>query len=349
MMFFVERDIAVDLGTDTTILYVSGKGIRLREPTVVTVDRQDGHLVMVGEDARKTLGRTPANIVAVHPIAAGVISDYDMTAAMLRELIRRVTSFSLFKPRVLVCVPGSISGVEERAIMDAVIEAGGRKVYLIQSSVATSVGAGLDVNRPDGHLIIDIGGGTTECAVVSLNGVVESESIKTAGAAFDEAIVKYVRRKHNLLIGSRTAEELKKSIGCVKERPEVGYEEVKGRCLMTGLPRNVTINSDEMVEALAEPTEIILEAIHMVLERTPPELVGDISENGVVLSGGGSLLYGMDKLVSERTGIPAHVVDDALSCTAYGAGRMLSRLDAMRDGMMNFARRRQLDTGTGKK
>ena len=345
----VERDIAIDLGTDTTLLYVSGKGIRLREPTIVAVDRQDGHLIKVGEDARKMLGHTPANIVAVHPIMAGVISDYDMTAAMLKELIRRVTSFSLFKPRVLVCVPGSISGVEERAIMDAVIEAGGRKVYLVQSSVATAVGAGLDVNRPDGHMIIDIGGGTTECAVVSLNGVVESESIKTAGASFDEAIVKYVRRKHNLLIGSRTAEELKKSIGCVKERPEVGYEEVKGRCLMTGLPRNVTINSDEMVEALAEPAEIILETIHMVLERTPPELVGDISENGVVLSGGGSLLYGMDKLVSARTGIPAHVVDDALSCTAYGAGRMLSRLDSMRDGMMNFARRRQLDSGTGSK
>ena len=347
MMFFVERDIAVDLGTDTTILYVSGKGIRLREPTIVAVDRQDGRLINVGEDARKMLGRTPANIAAVHPISAGVISDYDMTAAMLRELIRRVTSFSLFKPRVLVCVPGGISGVEERAIMDAVIEGGGRKVYLVQSAVATAVGAGLDVNRPDGHMIIDIGGGTTEAAVVSLNGVVVSESIKVAGAAFDEAIVKYIRRKHNLLIGSRTAEDLKKSIGCIKERPEVGYEEVKGRCLMTGLPRNVTINSDEMVEALAEPTEIILETVHMVLERTPPELVGDISENGVVLSGGGSLLYGMDKLVSERTGIPAHVVDDALSCTAYGAGRMLSRLDSMRDGMMNFARRRQLDNGPG--
>jgi len=345
MMFFVERDIAVDLGTDTTLLYVSGKGIRLREPTIVAVDRQDGRLIKVGEDARKMLGRTPANIVAVHPISAGVISDYDMTAAMLRELIRRVTSFSLFKPRVLVCVPGGISGVEERAIMDAVIEGGGRKVYLVQSAVATAVGAGLDVNRPDGHMIIDIGGGTTEAAVVSLNGVVVSESIKVAGAAFDEAIIKYIRRKHNLLIGSRTAEDLKKSIGCVKERPEVGYEEVKGRCLMTGLPRSVTINSDEMVEALSEPVETILETVHMVLERTPPELVADISENGVVLSGGGSLLYGLDKLVTERTGIAAHVVDDALSCTAYGAGRMLSRLDSMRDGMMNFARRRQLDTG----
>ena len=343
MIFFVERDIAIDLGTDTTLVYVSGKGIRLREPTIVAVDKQDGHMLKIGEDARKMLGRTPANIVAVHPITAGVISDYDMTTVMLRELIRRITSFSLFKPRVLVCVPGSISGVEERAILDAVIEAGGRKVYLVESAVATAVGAGLDVGRPDGHMIVDIGGGTTEAAVVSLSGVVESESIKIAGSSFDEAIIKYIRRKHNLLIGARTAEELKKSIGCVRPRPEVGYEEVKGRCLMTGLPRSITVNSDEMAEAMEEPLETILETIHMVLERTPPELVGDISENGIVMSGGGSLLYGIDRLVSERTGIEAHVVDDALSCTAYGAGRMLSRLDDMKDGMINFARRKQLD------
>ena len=328
----IEKDIAIDLGTDTTILYVAGIGIRLREPTVVTIDRTTGRVLKVGEDARKMLGRTPGNLVSVHPIAAGVISDYDMTCEMLREFIRRVTSFSLFRSRVLVCVPGSITGVEERAIVNAVIEAGGRKVYLVPSAVATAVGAGLDVNRADGHMIIDIGGGTTEAAVVSLNGV-----------AFDEAIVKYVRRKHNLLIGIRTAEELKKSIGCVKERPEVSYEEVKGRCLMTGLPRTITLNSDEMVEALAEPTETILETVHMVLERTPPELVADISENGIVMSGGGSLLYGIDRLVTERTGIEAHVADDALSCTAYGAGRMLSRLDSMTDGMQNFARQRQLD------
>ena len=344
MIFFVERDIAIDLGTDTTLLFVSGKGIRLREPTIVAVDKHDGHLLKVGEEARKMLGRMPANIVAVHPIESGVISDYDMTSLMLRELFRRITSFSLFKPRVLVCVPGSISGVEERAILDAVVEAGGRKVYLVESAVATAVGAGLDVSRPNGHMIIDIGGGTTEAAVISLNGVVRCESIKTAGAAFDEAIIKYIRRKHNLLIGSRTAEELKKSIGCVKERPEVSYEEVKGRCLMTGLPRSITINSDEMVEALAEPVEIILETVRMVLESTPPELVADISENGIVMSGGGSLLYGLDKLVTEQTGIPAHVADDALSCTAYGAGRMLSRLDNMQDGMVNFARKKRLDT-----
>ena len=316
----IEKDIAIDLGTDTTILYVAGIGIRLREPTVVTIDRTTGRVLKVGEDARKMLGRTPGNLVSVHPIAAGVISDYDMTCEMLREFIRRVTSFSLFRSRVLVCVPGSITGVEERAIVNAVIEAGGRKVYLVPSAVATAVGAGLDVNRADGHMIIDIGGGTTEAAVVSLNGVVESESIKTAGAA-----------------------ELKKSIGCVKERPEVSYEEVKGRCLMTGLPRTITLNSDEMVEALAEPTETILETVHMVLERTPPELVADISEIGIVMSGGGSLLYGIDRLVTERTGIEAHVADDALSCTAYGAGRMLSRLDSMTDGMQNFARQRQLD------
>ena len=339
----VERDIAIDLGTSTTLLYVAGKGIQLREPTVVTLRRDTGHVEQVGEAARRKMGRTPANLVVVNPIEAGVISDYDMTAAFLRELIRRVSNFSLFKPRVLVCVPGNITGVEEWAILDAVIEGGGRKVYLVESAVATAVGAGLDVNRPNGHMVVDIGSGTTECAAVSCNGVVESESIKTAGAAFDDAIVKYVRRKHNLLIGAQTAEALKKSIGGVKERPEVAYEDVKGRCLMTALPRNVTINSDEIVEALSDTAETILEAIHAVLERTKPELVADISENGIVLSGGGSLLYGMDQLITERTGITAHVVDDALSCTAYGAGRMLSRLDSMQDGMQNFARNKKLD------
>ena len=253
MIVFVERDIAIDMGTDTTLLYVDGKGIRLREPTVVAMDRQEGRMLRVGEEARKMLGRTPANIAAVHPITHGVISDYDMATLMLRELVKRITSFSLFKPRVLMCVPGSITGVEERAVIDACVEAGCRKVYLVESAIATAVGAGLDVNRPDGQMVLDIGSGTTEAAVVSLGGVVESESIKTAGESFDEAIIRYIRRKHNLLIGQRTAESLKKSIGCVKQRSEVGYEEVKGRCLMTGLPRSVTVSSDEMVEALEEP------------------------------------------------------------------------------------------------
>ncbi len=341
-MVFFERDIAIDLGTAMTLFYIRGKGIALREPTVVAVDKQNGRLLKVGEDAQKMLGRTPANIVAVHPIANGVISDYDMTSAMLKELISKITSFSFFKPRVIVCVPSSITGVEERAIIDASIEAGARKVYLLEKSVAVAMGAGLDISKPDGHMVVDIGAGTTEIAVVSLGGVVECESIKYAGDEFDEAIIKYIRRKHNLLIGSRTAEELKLSIGCVYPRDEISYEEVKGRCLMTGLPRSVNISSNDMIEALEEPSARILETLHIVLERTPPELIADISENGIVMSGGGSLIWGMDKLVQSRTGINTTVVDDAVSCAAYGAGKMLQKLSDMQDGMINLARRRQM-------
>ena len=341
-MLFVERDIAIDLGTTSTLLYVRGKGVSMREPTVVAVDKITGKLLKVGEDAEKMLGRTPANIVAIHPIASGVISDYDMTTRMLQELISRVTSFSFFKPRVIVCVPSSITGVEERAIIDATIEAGARKVYLLETAVATSTGAGIDISKPDGHMIIDIGGGTTEVAVISLGGVVECESIKTAGDEFDEAIVKYIRRKHNVMIGTRTAEELKRSIGCAYPRSEVTSQEVKGRCLLTGLPKAVTVSSNDMIEALEEPLEKLLETIHMVLERTPPELVADISVNGIVMSGGCSLIWGLDKLITSRTGIEAVVVDDPLACAAYGAGKMLMHLDTLQDGMMNFYRKRQL-------
>ncbi len=341
-MLFFERDIAIDLGTMTTLMYVRGRGIRLRESSLVAMDSSNGRLLRIGEEAKKMLGRTPANIVPISPIVNGVISDYDMTARMLKEFIGRITSFSLFKPRVLICVPGSITGVEERALIDAAIEAGARKVYLKEASLATAVGAGIDITKADGHLVVDIGSGTTEVAVVSLGGVVEQESIKTAGAAFDEAIVRFIRKKHNLLIGLRTAEELKLSIGCVYPRPEVTYEEVKGRCLVTGLPRSVTISSADMVEALEEPMAQLMEAIHLVLERTPPELVGDVSENGIVLSGGGSQIWGLDKLVTEQTGIDAVLVDDALSCTAYGAGRMLQNLNDMQEGMINLARRRQM-------
>ena len=341
-MLFFERDIAIDLGTTNTLVYVRGKGVAMREPTIVAVDKTTGKLLKIGEEAQKMLGRTPANIVAIHPIANGVISDYDMTTRMLQELLSRVTSFSFFKPRVIVCVPSSITGVEERAIIDATIEAGARKVYLLETAVATSTGAGIDISKPEGHLVIDIGGGTTEVAVVSLGGVVEVESIKTAGDEFDEAIVRYIRRKHNVLIGARTAEELKRAIGCVYTRREVETREVKGRCLLTGLPKAVTVNSNDMIEALAEPVEKVLETIHMVLERTPPELVADISVNGIVMSGGGSLIYGIDRLIERSTNIRTVVVDDAISCAAYGAGKMLLHLEDMQDGMMNFYRKRQL-------
>lgn len=341
-MLFFERDIAIDLGTTNTLVYVRGKGVAMREPTVVAVDKATGRLLKVGDDAQKMLGRTPANIVAIHPIASGVISDYDMTTRMLQQLLKRVTGFSFFKPRVIVCVPSSITGVEERAIIDATIEAGARKVYLLEKAVATSTGAGIDISKPDGHMIVDIGGGTTEVAVVSLGGVVECESIKTAGDECDEAIVRYIRRQHNVLIGKRTAEELKTGIGCAYARTDTETREVKGRDLLTGLPKAVTVTSNDMIEALSEPVEKLLETIHMVLERTPPELVADISVNGIVMSGGGSLLWGLDKLVSSRTGIDAVVVDDTLACAAYGAGKLLRELGTMQDGMINLARRRQM-------
>lgn len=341
-MDFFERDIAIDLGTSNVIVYVSGRGITLREPTVVAMDKNSGKLLKVGEDAQKMLGRTPANIVAIHPISAGVVSDYDMTVRMLKELIQRVTSFSLFKPRIIITVPGSISGVEERATIDAGIEAGARQVYLLESSVASAMGSGADISKPNGHLVVDIGGGTTEIGVVSINGTVESDSIKTAGEAFDEAIVKYIRRKHNLLIGLKTAEELKISIGSALPTEDPAVEEVKGRCLMTGLPRSVNVTTTDIAEALLEPVETVLDAVQLVLERTPPELVADVSQNGIILTGGGSLVPGIDRIIFAKTGIRVRPVDDPLTCTAYGAGKMLSNLGEMPEGMINLARRRQM-------
>lgn len=341
-MVIFERDIAVDMGTSNTLVGVQGKGIAQREPTVVAVDKFTSKLLKIGEDANKTLGRTPANVVAIHPINAGVISDYDMAALMLRELITRITSFSLFKPRLLVCVPSSITGVEERAMIDAAIEAGARKVYLVETAVATAIGAGADIKKADGHMVIDIGGGTTEVAVVSMGGVVECESIKIAGSSFDEAIIRHIKKKYNVLIGAKTAEELKINIGGVLPRGDVDSQEVKGRCLLTGLPKSVKISSAEIVEALREPAQMILENVHAVLERTPPELTGDLGDNGIILSGGGALIYGMDTLIEKSTGLPVIMVDDPAACAAHGAGKLLSKLDEMEEGMMNFLRKRQM-------
>ena len=341
-MNLFEKDIAVDMGTSSTMLFEQGKGVVAREPTVVAVDKFSSRILKIGQDAQKMLGRTPANIVAIHPVNAGVICDYEIAAQMLRELINRITSFSFFKPCVLACVPSSITGVEERAMIDAAIEAGARKVYLLETAVATAMGAGVDISKPDGHMVIDIGGGTTEIAIVSVGGVVECESLKIAGTSFDESIVKFIRQKYNLLIGMSAAEELKRSIGCVIQRPDVGFEEVKGRDLSNGLPKAVQISSTELIEAFVEPMNHILEAIHAVLERTPPQLVGDLDKNGIIMSGGGSLIYGIDRLIERSTGIRTVVVDDAVSCAAYGAGKMLNHLEDMQDGMQNFYRKRQL-------
>ena len=341
-MNIFERDIAVDMGTSSTLIFEQGKGVVTREPTVVAVDKFSGKILKVGQDAQKMLGHTPANIVAIHPVNAGVISDYEITAQMLRELISRITSFSLFKPCILACVPSSINGVEERAVIDAAIEAGARKVYLLETAVATALGAGVDISKADGHMVIDIGGGTTEVAIISAGGVVECESIKVAGSSFDEAIVKFIREKYNVRIGLSTAEELKRSIGCIIQRPDVGIEEVKGQNLKNGLPKSLEINSTELIEAFVEPMNRILDAVHSVLERTPPQLVGDLDKNGIIMSGGGSLIYGIDRLIERSTNIRTVVVDDAISCAAYGAGKMLLHLEDMQDGMMNFYRKRQL-------
>ena len=341
-MFHFGGDIGIDLGTASILVYVKGKGVVLREPSVVAIDKNTGKLLKVGTEAQKMLGRTPGNIVAIRPLREGVISDYDMTERMLREFIRKVAPVRLFKPRVIICVPSGITEVEERAVIDAGVQAGARRVYLIEEPVAAAIGADIDIAKPDGHMIVDIGGGTTDVAVISLSGVVESSSIKIAGDQFDEAVVKYIRRKHNVLIGERTAEELKMSIGCVYPRDEELTLEIKGRCLMTGLPRVFSVSSSEMIEAFEEPAQRILETIHGVLERTPPELVADISTNGIVMTGGGSLIWGFDKLIESHTGIETHVADDAISCVAYGTGKSLDSLDEMQDGTMNLSRRKQM-------
>ena len=279
------KDIGIDLGTASVLVYIKGKGLVLNEPSVVAIDKTDGKLLKVGAEAQAMLGRTPGNIVAIRPLRDGVISDYDMTERMLREFIHKVAGgLQLFKPRVMICVPSGITEVEERAVIDAGIQAGARRVYLIEEPVAAAIGAGIDIAKPDGHMVVDIGGGTSDIAVISLGGVVESASIKVAGDQFNESIVKYMRRKHNLLIGERTAEHMKIQIGCVFPKEEEATIEIKGRCLMTGLPRSLTVTSTEMMEAFEEPVERILEAVHGVLERTPPELVADISNNGIVMT-----------------------------------------------------------------
>ena len=343
-MCSLAKDIGIDLGTASVLVYIKGKGVVLNEPSVVAIDKNTGRLLKVGAEAQAMLGRTPGNIVAIRPLRDGVISDYDMTERMLKEFIRKVTGgFHLFPPRIMVCVPSGITEVEERAVIDAGRQAGARRVYLIEEPVAAAIGAGIDITKPDGHMVVDIGGGTSDIAVISLSGVVESASIKVAGDQFNEAVVKYMRRKHNILIGERTAEQMKVEIGCVYPKEEEATIEIKGRCLMTGLPKTITVNSTEMMEAFEEPVERILEAVHNVLERTPPELVADISNNGIVMTGGGSLVDGFDKLITARTGIHTVVAEDAISCVAEGTGKSLDSLGDMQDGTVNLSRRRQMN------
>lgn len=334
-------DIGLDLGTATILINVKGKGIVLKEPSVIAYDKIREDIVAIGTEARKMLGRTPDNIVAVRPLREGVISNFDLTAQMLKYFIKKVCGNFVFKPRIMICVPAMITEVEERAVYDAAIEAGARRAYLIEEPIAAAIGAGLDISKPCGHMIVDIGGGTTDIAVISLKDSVVSQSLKVAGDKFDEAIEKYVRRKYSVLIGERTAEEVKVEIGCVYPREQELSMTVKGRCLITGLPKMIEITSEETREAFADVSESIVEAVHSVLERTPPELVGDISENGIILTGGGSLVYGMDKMISQFTGIPAHLTEDPVTCVARGTGIAIENIDSIPDGLLYIARNKR--------
>lgn len=321
-------DIGIDLGTASILVYVKGKGVVLKEPSVVAYDKDTNVIKAIGEEARLMLGRTPGNIVAVRPLRHGVISDYKITEKMLKYFIQKAVGKSLFgrRPRISVCVPSGVTELEKKAVEDATYQAGAREVFIIEEPVAAAIGAGIDISRPCGNMIVDIGGGTADIAVISLEGPVVSTSIKTAGDDFDDAIVRFMRKRHNLLIGERTAEEIKINIGTCYKRPENITMDIRGRNLVTGLPKTVTVSSDETEEALREVTAQIVDAVHSVLERTPPELAADIADRGIVLTGGGALLHGLEDLIEENTGITTMTAEEPLTAVAIGTGKYIEFL-----------------------
>ena len=319
-------DLGIDLGTANVIVYISGKGVVLREPSVVAFDKNTNKILAVGSEARHMLGRTPGHIVAVRPLREGVISDYTVTEKMLKYFINKALGRRLRKPHITVCVPSGVTEVEKKAVEDATYDAGARKVRIIEEPIAAAIGAGIDISKPYGSMVVDIGGGTTDVAVISLGGAVVSTSLKIAGDNFDEALIRYMRKKHNLLIGERTAEDIKINIGTAFERPEPLEMDVKGRNLVTGPPKTVVVNSEETAEALKETTSSIVDIVHSVLEKTPPELAADIAERGIVLTGGGSMLHGLDSLIQSKTNINVVSADDPLSCVAIGTGKYVDYL-----------------------
>ena len=320
-------DIGIELGTASILVYVKGKGVVLKEPSVVAFDRDTNRIKAIGEEARLMLGRTPGNIVAVRPLRQGVISDYTVTEKMLKYFIQKAVGKQRFrKPLISICVPSQVTEVERKAVEDAAFQAGARDVKIIEEPIAAAIGAGIDIARPCGNMIVDIGGGTSDIAVISLGGTVVSASIKIAGDDFDDAIVRYMRKKHNLLIGERTAEDIKIRIGSAYPRPESVTVDVRGRNLVTGLPKTITVTSEETEEALKDTTSQIVEAVHSVLEKTPPELAADIADRGIVLTGGGSLLYGLEELIESKTGITTMTAEDPMTAVAIGTGRYVEFL-----------------------
>jgi len=330
------EEVGIDLGTANVLIYVDGKGIVLQEPSVVAINNDTNEILSVGSDAKRMIGRTPGNITAVRPLREGVISDYDVTEKMLQFFIDKACGKSrIFKPRIIVCVPSGVTEVEKRAVKEAAFQAGGRKVYLIEEPIAAAIGAGLDITVPEGIMVIDIGGGTTDIAVISMGGIVSSKSVKIAGDKFDSYIIKYMRKQYNISIGERTAEDIKKEIGSAWPQNETLKYRCKGRDLVTGLPVTIEISSGEMLEALEEPLDIICEAVHMVLEKTPPELAADVGENGIVITGGGAYLKGIDKRIEERTGITTKIAEEAESCVARGTGESLKYIDVISKNSIN--------------
>ncbi len=332
-MFWVD-DIGVDLGTASVLVYLKGKGIMLNEPSVVAIDKNTGKMIAVGEEARQMLGRTPGNIVALRPLRDGVIADYDVTERMLRYFIQKAVGQRLFfRPRVMVCIPSGVTSVEERAVRQAALQAGARQAYLIEEPLAAALGAGITISEASGNMVVDVGGGTTDVAVLCLGGIVCSKSLRVGGDKFDESIIRYIRKEYNLMIGERTAEELKIKTGTAYpqgKEPGAGMD-IRGRDLVSGLPKTIWVTAEESYLALQEPVEQVVSAVKEVLERTPPELAADIINKGIVLTGGGSLLDGLDRLLSEETGLPVHIAEDPISCVALGTGKALGMLNILQN------------------
>jgi len=325
------KDMAIDLGTATTLVHVKGKGIVLYEPSVVAIEKDSGRILAVGEEAKKMLGRTPGNIVAIRPLKDGVIADFEVTEAMLRHFIKKVHRRNfLVKPRVVVCVPSGVTAVERRAVYEATISAGAREAYLIEEPMAAAIGAGLPVQEPTGNMIVDIGGGTTEVAVISLGGIVVAKSLRIGGDEFDEAIIQYIKKEYNVMIGERTAEEIKIQIGSAYPLPQEIDVEVRGRDLLTGLPKNIVVSSEEIRAAIEEPVAAIVQTIKETLEETPPELASDLMDRGMFLAGGGSLLRGLDQRLRDETGMPVHLTEDPTTCVVRGSGRALEEIGTLR-------------------
>ncbi|HDK25655.1 MAG TPA: rod shape-determining protein [Candidatus Atribacteria bacterium] len=334
-MLGMDRSLGIDLGTVSVIIYMKGKGIVLQEPSVVSIFQDSGKVLAVGEEAKNMIGKTPGNIIAIQPMKSGVIADYEITEKMLSYFIRKVCGNSkVFRPQVVICVPSGGTEVEKRAALEAAMQAGARKAYLIEEPMAAAIGAGLDISEPYGNMIIDIGGGTSDIAVISLGGIVVSESLRVASNDFDENIIKYIKNKYNLMIGEKTAETLKIEIGTAMELEEELFTEIRGRDLISGLPKSISLGSNEVLKAISASLKIIIEGAKAVLEKTPPELAADIADKGIILTGGGALLRNFDRLFTEVTGIPTYLAENPISSVALGAGKVLDNLHIIKSGLV---------------